>query len=124
MPGKERSQYQIFEYIQHIGTVYGLPKAILQDAIWFYKKAADECHVRGSNRDGMIASSVYMACQRHKYPYTMKEIGEFLRDQSKKVRLISFIDTCHSAGIEQSKKERGAVSRRQKVEVTPRSGQI
>ncbi len=56
--------------------------------------------------------------------YPMKEIGEFLRDQSKKVRLISFIDTCHSAGIEQSRKERGAVSRGQKVEVTPRSGQI
>jgi transcription initiation factor TFIIIB Brf1 subunit/transcription initiation factor TFIIB len=85
MPGRERSQYQVFEYIQHIGSVVGIPRAILEDAIWFYKKMADECNVRGSNRDGMIASSMYMACQKHKCPYTMKEIGEMFQFESSSI---------------------------------------
>jgi transcription initiation factor TFIIB len=85
MPGRERSQYQVFEYIQHIGSVWGIPKAIIEDAIWFYKKMADECNVRGSNRDGMIASSVYMSCQKHKCPYTMKEIGEMFQFESSSI---------------------------------------
>ncbi|NBO66105.1 MAG: hypothetical protein EBU88_14910, partial [Acidobacteria bacterium] len=50
--------------------------------------------------------------------YPMREIGEFLGKQSKKVRLISFIDTCHSAGIQQPNNSRDSASKVNKVGAT------
>lgn len=75
MPSHERTQYRVFEHIQNICHIHGFPRAVIQDAVYFYKKMADEVAVRGKNKDGMIASAVYMACQFHKCPKSMAEIS-------------------------------------------------
>lgn len=77
MPYKEKSQYEDFQLITMMAQQSGIPKMIIDDAIKYYKKISDsDLSFRGDNRDGIIASSIYMSCRIHKFPRTPKEIAD------------------------------------------------
>ena len=59
-PHKEKTQYNEFQHITIIANNAGIPKIIIDEA---------------SNRDGIIAASVYIAFRIHDCPRTAKEIA-------------------------------------------------
>lgn len=77
MPYKEKSQYDEFQTINLMANNAGIPKMIVDTAIEYRKKISESDTVfRGENRDGIIAASIYLACRRHNYPRTAKEIAQ------------------------------------------------
>jgi len=80
MPHKEKSQYEEFQYITTMAQIAGIPKIIIDDAISCHKKISDfNLSCRGVNRDGIIASSVYLACRMNNNPRTAKEIAHIFK---------------------------------------------
>ena len=75
MPYKEKSQYDEFERIKTLSRNAGIPKIIIDEALRQHKKLSEMKTFRGSNRDGIIAASVYIAGRIHNYPRTAKEIA-------------------------------------------------
>lgn len=76
MPYKERSQYNVFNNISRIAKKNDLPPIIIEEAKAFYK-IISECSIsRGANRNGLIASCIFMACKKENVPRTSKEIAE------------------------------------------------
>jgi len=75
MPYKERSQWKVFSKIATKCKAGGLPKIIIEDAKGFYKIISETSISRGNNRQGIIASCVYMACKKHTVPRSSKEIA-------------------------------------------------
>ena len=76
IPYKEKSQYDEFQRITTMSQHAGIPKIIIDDAILYHKKISDsDTSFRGSNRDGVIAASIYIACRINNYPRTSKEIS-------------------------------------------------
>ena len=75
MPYKEKSQYDEFEKIKTLSKNAGIPKIIIDEALRQHKKLSEMKTFRGSNRDGIIAASVYIAGRIHNYPRTAKEIA-------------------------------------------------
>jgi len=75
MPYKEKSHYDEFQYITTLASNGGLPKIIIDGALLYYKKISEQKTYRGLNRDGIIASSVYIACRINSYPRTAHEIA-------------------------------------------------
>lgn len=76
MPYKEKSQYDEFQHIKTMANIAGIPKIIVDEALRYHKMISEERTFRGMNRDGIIASSVYLACRIHNYPRTAKEIAD------------------------------------------------
>lgn len=76
MPYKERSQYTVFTNIARIGKKNDLPPIIIEQAKEYYKFISESSISRGSNRNGLIASCIYMACKKENVPRTSKEIAE------------------------------------------------
>jgi transcription initiation factor TFIIB len=76
MPYKEKSQYDEFQIITIMAQNAGIPKMIIDDAMRYHKKISEfELTFRGDNRDGILASSIYIACRINNYPRTAKEIA-------------------------------------------------
>ena len=76
MPYKEKSQYDEFQIITIMAQNAGMPKMIIDDAMRYHKKISEyELTFRGDNRDGILASSIYIACRINNYPRTAKEIA-------------------------------------------------
>ena len=76
MPYKERSQYTVFNTITRIAKTHDIPAIIIEEAKTYYK-IISECSIsRGANRNGLIASCIYMACKKENVPRTSKEIAE------------------------------------------------
>jgi transcription initiation factor TFIIB len=75
MPYKEKSQYDEFQRITIIANNGGIPKIIIDEALRHHKKISEHKTFRGSNRDGIIAASIYIACRIHNCPRTAKEIA-------------------------------------------------
>ena len=76
MPYKEKSQYDEFQLIINISQNAGIPKMIIDDAIYYHKKISEAKTFRGLNRDGIIAASIYVSCRVNNYPRTAKEIAD------------------------------------------------
>lgn len=76
MTYKERTLYNIFDNITLNATNNGIPPAIIDEAKMFYKKVTDSKIMRGENRSGLIATSIYMSCKSHKVPRSAKEIAK------------------------------------------------
>jgi transcription initiation factor TFIIIB Brf1 subunit/transcription initiation factor TFIIB len=79
MPYKEKSQYDEFEKIKTLSKNAGIPKIIIDEALRQHKKLSEMKTFRGSNRDGIIAASVYIAGRIHNYPRTAKEIATIFK---------------------------------------------
>ena len=75
MPYKEKSQYDEFERIKTMSHNAGIPKIIIDEALRQHKKLSELKTFRGSNREGLIAASIYIASRIHNYPRTAKEIA-------------------------------------------------
>lgn len=76
MPYKEKSQYDEFQIITTMAQNAGMPKMIIDDAMRYHKKISEyNITFRGDNRDGILASSIYIACRVNNFPRTPKEIA-------------------------------------------------
>lgn len=75
MPYKDRSFYNIADYINSSAVKYDIPQCIINDAKLLYKQVAEQKLSRGDNRDGLIASSIYMSCKTHNSHRSAKEIA-------------------------------------------------
>lgn len=77
MPYKEKSQYDDFQRITTMAHNAGMPKMIIDSAVRYHKKISEyDLTFRGDNRDGILASSIYISCRINNYPRTAKEIAE------------------------------------------------
>ena len=75
MPYKEKSKYDDFQMIIILATNAGIPKIIIDDSIRYYNILIDAQTFRGLNRDGILASSLYISCSINGNPRTAKEIA-------------------------------------------------
>jgi transcription initiation factor TFIIB len=75
MPYKEKSQYDEFERIKVMANNSGIPKFIIDDALFYHKKISEEKTFRALNRDGIIAASIYISGRINNFPRTAKEIA-------------------------------------------------
>lgn len=75
MSYKERSLYNIFDTLTVNAVNNGINKSIIDEAKMLYKQISELKISRGENRNGLIASSIYMACKRNKVPRSAKEIA-------------------------------------------------
>ena len=76
MTYKERTLYNVFDTLTINAVNNGLSKSIIDDAKVLYKKISEMKISRGENRNGLIASSIYMSCKRNKVPRSAKEIAK------------------------------------------------
>lgn len=76
MPYKERSLLHVMESLNTNATNNGIPSSIIEDAKMMYKSISDKKISRGENRNGLIASSVYMSCKTNDVPRSAKEIAK------------------------------------------------
>lgn len=76
MPYKERSLLHVMESLNTNATNNGIPSSIIEDAKMMYKSISDKKISRGDNRNGLIASSVYMSCKTNEVPRSAKEIAK------------------------------------------------
>jgi len=75
MPYNEKALYEDFKRISIYAEQGGIPKLIIDDAMRFHSKFAQETSFRGLNRDGIIAATIYIAARTNGYPRTAKEIA-------------------------------------------------
>jgi len=73
---KERSLYQIIDKITLNASNSGISQSIIDEAKILYKQLSEQKISRGLNRNGLIASSVYMSCKVNKVPRSAKEIAK------------------------------------------------
>ena len=76
MPYKERSLLHVMESLNTNATNNGIPSSIIEEAKMMYKSISDKKISRGDNRNGLIASSVYMSCKTNEVPRSAKEIAK------------------------------------------------
>lgn len=76
MPYKERSLYKIYEKMHSKAIKAGIPPYIIKDSQSMYKELSETQISRGSNRRGLTAACVYIACKLENVPRSSKEIAE------------------------------------------------
>ena len=76
MPYKERSLFNILSNLNIQAGNNGLSQTIIDDAKILYKQLSEEKISRGDNRNGLIASSIYMSCKSNNVPRSAKEIAK------------------------------------------------
>lgn len=81
MPYKERSLYGVFDTLSINAGNGGIPTSIVTEAKNLYKQASASGVTRGSNRSGLIASSMYVACKRANVPRSAKEMAKMFHIQ-------------------------------------------
>jgi len=79
MPYKERSQLKVFTEIASKAKLQGIPKIIVEQAKTYYKVISENSIHRGSNRSGLIAACMYMACQKENVPRSTKEVASLFK---------------------------------------------
>lgn len=75
MPYKEKAQYDEFEHIKIMANNSGIPKFIIDDALYYHKMISEQKTFRSLNRDGIIAASIYISGRINNFPRTAKEIA-------------------------------------------------
>jgi len=76
MPYKEKSQYNDFQTISIMARNANIPQIIIGTAMEYYKKITDtNPSLRGSNREGLLAGSIYLSCKKHGFPRDTTEIA-------------------------------------------------
>ena len=79
MPYKERSLYGVFDQLTVRAVNNGIPSCIIEDAKAMYKVLSEHRISRGSNRKGLIASCIYIACKTKGVPRSAKEVAEIFK---------------------------------------------
>jgi transcription initiation factor TFIIB len=75
MPYKERSLYNVITKLNTKASSGGISQSIIEDAKVLYKKISETKISRGENRNGLIASSIYMSCKNNGVPRSAKEVA-------------------------------------------------
>jgi len=74
---KEKTLYHDFQIITMHCQNAGLTHMLIDEAHRFYKQIMDSKQTfRGDNRLGILAATVYIACRKHNYPRTVKEVAD------------------------------------------------
>lgn len=76
MSYKDRALFQIFENITTNASNSGISNSIIEEAKMLYKKVSESKITRGDNKNGLIASSIYISCKTNKVPRSTKEIAK------------------------------------------------
>lgn len=76
MTYRERSLYAIFDTLTTNAVNNGISKSIVEEAKMLYKQVSETKISRGDNRNGLIASSIYISCKNNKVPRSCKEIAK------------------------------------------------
>ena len=77
MPYTERSLLTVFEDITSICHKNNIPKSVIDDAIFYYKKIHDSKVItRGAIRKGIKAACVLIACQKKKISMVPNDIAK------------------------------------------------
>jgi transcription initiation factor TFIIB len=82
MTYKERTLYNIFDMLTVNAVNNGIPASIIDEAKALYKKISELRLSRGDNRNGLIASSIYMSCKTNNVPRSAKEIAKIFNLKS------------------------------------------
>lgn len=88
MPYRERSMNYLFKKIEHVCKIEKIPKKIEMDAQIICKRVCDKKHTtgknkgksiitRGENRQGIVASCLFIACSRYQETRSKKEISKY-----------------------------------------------
>lgn len=75
VPYKERALHEVFDSFS-VALNNGVPICIVEEAKSMYKVLSEAKISRGSNRKGLIASCIYMACKKGNVPRSAKEIAD------------------------------------------------
>jgi transcription initiation factor TFIIB len=73
---RERNLYSIFDMISIKAHNHGISVSIIDEAKSLYKKVSENRILRGDNRLGLIASSLYISCKTNHVPRSTKEIAK------------------------------------------------
>lgn len=73
---KERTLFNITDSISLQASNSGISPSIINEAKLLYKDISELKISRGANRNGLIASSIYMSCKKNKVPRSAKEIAK------------------------------------------------
>lgn len=73
---KERTLYNIFDNMFIKANNHGIPISIIEEAKNLYKELSSNNITRGNNKNGLIASAIYMACKNNDVPRSAKEIAD------------------------------------------------
>jgi transcription initiation factor TFIIB len=76
MPHKEKSLYDEFQFITTMAQNAGIPKIFIDDAMSIHKEISEQKMLRGLNRDGIKAASIYISCRSNGCPRTAHEIAD------------------------------------------------
>jgi len=76
MPHREKSLYDEFQFITVMAKNSGIPRIFIDDAMAIYKDLSEQKILRGLNRDGVKAASLYISCRLNDCPRTAHEIAE------------------------------------------------
>jgi transcription initiation factor TFIIB len=76
MPHKEKSLYSEFQFITTMAQNSGIPKIFIDNAMSIHKDISEQKMLRGLNRDGIKAASIYISCRINGCPRTAHEIAE------------------------------------------------
>jgi transcription initiation factor TFIIIB Brf1 subunit/transcription initiation factor TFIIB len=83
VPYKEKTRYDEFQYIAASASAAGLPRIIVDEAMFVYKTIMDNpVSFRGDVRDGIILASIHVACGKHGVPRTIKEVAAMFHKNS------------------------------------------
>ncbi len=80
---KERSLYKIFQDILSTASRHGILLTVIRESNLYYKKVSENHISRGSNRTGLIAACLFMACKAMSVPRSAKEISEIFDIETK-----------------------------------------
>lgn len=75
VPYKERALHEVFDSFS-VALNNGIPICIVEEAKSMYKVLSEAKISRGSNRKGLIASCIYIACKKGDVPRSAKEIAD------------------------------------------------
>ncbi len=83
MPHREKALNEEFQFITVMAHNAGIPKIFIDCAMIIHKDISEQKMLRGLNRDGIKAASIYISCRLNGCPRNAHEIAEiFLLDKA------------------------------------------
>lgn len=82
---RERNLAQALSEMDRFSSQLHIPRSAREDAAKIYRDAARNGLIRGRSIEGVVASSIYTACRRHKIPRTLEEVSEVSNISKKQI---------------------------------------
>ena len=78
-PHKEKTLYDEFQFISTMAQNAGIPKMLIDYAMFVHKELTGQIMLRGMNRDGIKAASLYISCRHNGYQRSPHEIATIFK---------------------------------------------